>query len=317
MQPSHYLYTVACHEDEASLCGLEMRALFGQPFEAAQHGMLLTSVPLDPSRSPFLRERLAVLYEADHPAELARIVGGLRIAEGSTFKVHYVASRAEDQHPRASYDEQRAIERTLADRVQGTADIRSPDLRYGVAAYRGRWYFGSYAKNEARWLRHMRKPRQYSIALGTRVARALANIAVPDPRGVRAIDPCCGIGTVLVEALSMGIDIVGRDHNPLAVQGARENLAYYGYDAPVACGDIADVAGRYDAAIVDLPYNHVSRITDGASLTILRHARRIADRMAVVTVQPIDGLLAEAGWTVVDRGIAKKSAFVRQVLLCR
>jgi len=317
MQPPLYLYTIACHEEEMSLCGLEMRTLFGQPFEELQHEMLLSDVQLDPSRSPFIRERISVLFAADSLLELAAQAECLRLPEGSTFKVHFVASRAEAQQPGVLYEEQRAIERMLADRVQAKADIRSPDIRYGVAAYRGRWHFGIYAKNEARWLQHTHKPRHYSIALSTRVARALANIAVPVPNGVHAIDPCCGIGTVLVEALSMGIDIVGRDHNPLVVQGARENLAYYGYDAPVSYGDIADVTDHYDAAIVDLPYNHVSRITDGASRSILQHARRIAERMAVVTVQPIDELLSATGWTILDRGVARKGSFVRQILLCQ
>jgi 16S rRNA G966 N2-methylase RsmD len=311
-----YLYTIACHEDEVSLCSLEMRMLFNASFEDVQHELHLSRIALDPSRSPFLRERIEVYYEAGSFEELARRVEGLCLPT-ATFKVHFAASPAPAQSPQLSYDEQRRIERELGDRVQGIADIKKPDLRYGVTVCRGRWYFGPYAKNEAVWLKHMDKPRQYSIALSTRVARALANIAVPQPHGVRAIDPCCGIGTVLLEALSMGIDIVGRDHNPIVVQGARENLAYYGYEAPVAYGGIEDAAGRYDAAIIDLPYNHVSRISGDAQRSILLHARRLADRMAVVTVQPIDELLTEIGWTVIDRGTARKGSFVRQILVCR
>jgi tRNA G10 N-methylase Trm11 len=311
-----YLYTIACHEDEVSLCSLEMRMLFNEPFEDVQHAMHLSREALDQSRSPFIRERIDVLYAADSLEGLASQVESLSLPN-STFKVHYAASPAPAQSPQATHEEQRSIERMLADRVQGIADIREPDLRYGVTACRGRWYFGPYAKNEAIWLKHTYKPRHYSIALSTRVARALANIAVPHPPGIRAIDPCCGIGTVLIEALSMGIDIVGRDHNPIVVQGARENLAYYGCEAPVTYGSIEDAVGRYDAAIVDLPYNHVSRITDDAQHSILRHARRLADRMAVVTVQPIDELLAETGWTLIDRGAVRKGSFVRQVLVCR
>ncbi|GAA3334615.1 hypothetical protein GCM10020331_103270 [Ectobacillus funiculus] len=72
-----------------------------------------------------------------------------------------------------------------------------------------------------------KKPHSYSTSLSTRVARAVANIAVPDPTGIKAIDPCCGIGTVLVEALSMGINIVGSDINPLVLPGARENIAHF------------------------------------------------------------------------------------------
>src|SRR5690606_18857668 len=117
--------------------------------------------------------------------------------------------------------------------------VRHPDHVFGIVTLGGRWYFGNYIKSKAVWLTHMQKPRSYSIALSTRVARAAANIAVPMPTGVTAIDPCCGIGTVLVEALSMGIDMVGRDINHFAVQGTRENLAHFNLQTAVVCGDIS------------------------------------------------------------------------------
>src|SRR6185369_6412097 len=96
-----------------------------------------------------------------------------------------------------------------------------PERVFGIVIIGGRWYFGTYMESEAVWFHHVKKPRSYSTSLSTRVARAVANIAVPNPDGVKAIDPCCGIGTVVVEALSMGIDIVGRDINPLVVIGSR------------------------------------------------------------------------------------------------
>lgn len=83
----------------------------------------------------------------------------------------------------------------------------------------GRWIFGDYVEGESVWFRHQQKPNHYSTALSTRVARAVVNIAIPDPNGVKVIDPCCGIGTVLVESLSMGIDIVGSDNNPVILAG--------------------------------------------------------------------------------------------------
>lgn len=95
----------------------------------------------------------------------------------------------------------------------------------------------------------------YSTALSTRVARAVANIAIPHPKGVRAIDPCCGIGTVLVEALSMGINIVGRDINPRVVLGSRKNIAHFELEGTVEIGPIAEVVDDYDVAIIDMPYN--------------------------------------------------------------
>src|SRR4029453_2001960 len=105
------------------------------------------------------------------------------------------------------------------------------------------------------------------------------NIAVPSPSGKTAIDPCCGIGTVLVEALSMGIDIVGRDINLFVIRGTLANLAHFEFKTDVVCGDIADITSHYDAAIVDMPYNHYSRTTPEAQLSLLRNARRIASKM--------------------------------------
>uniref|UniRef100_UPI0038B618DE TRM11 family SAM-dependent methyltransferase n=1 Tax=Siminovitchia acidinfaciens TaxID=2321395 RepID=UPI0038B618DE len=125
----------------------------------------------------------------------------------------------------------------------------------------GRWIFDEYVKSESVWHRHQQKPHSYSTALNTRVARAVANIAVPEPSGIKAIDPCCGIGTVLVEALSMGIDIVGSDKNPLILDGVRENIAYFGLSGKVTFTDIRDVTSHYDVAIIDLPYNLCCAIT--------------------------------------------------------
>jgi tRNA G10 N-methylase Trm11 len=162
----------------------------------------------------------------------------------------------------------------------------------------------------------MKKPRSYSIALTTRLARAAANIAVPHPLGIKAIDPCCGIGTVLVEALSMGVDIVGRDINHFIVRGARENLAYFGLEGDVVVGAIANISVSYDVAIVDMPYNLFSTITTEEQLSILQQARRIANKVVVISIESIDEMLSLSGFTIVDRGVAKKGLFSRQVLVC-
>ena len=149
----------------------------------------------------------------------------------------------------------------LAFKSDGEPDLNHPDLIFGLVTLGGRWYFGIYHKSESVWLHHLKKPREYSTALSTRVARAIANIAVPNPKGIQAIDPCCGIGTVLVEALSMGIDIVGRDINPLVTSGSRENVAHFGYTCDVTVGPISEVTKNYDVAIIDMPYNLVTYVT--------------------------------------------------------
>ncbi|MFD2332846.1 TRM11 family SAM-dependent methyltransferase [Cohnella sp. GCM10020058] len=310
--PPFYIYTYATHEDERSLCQLELRSLFGIDAELP---VFKSYVHIDPSRSPFIKERLEVLYEADSVENIAIQVADMPALQ-SSFKVLFVKTNDLPANKKITYADEREIERQVGLRIKGKAKMRQPNEILGIVTMGGRWYFGPHTKNRSVWLNHMDKPRQYSMALPTRIARAVANIAVPRPDGISAIDPCCGIGTVLVEALSMGIDMTGREINPQLAGGARENISHFGLQGEVALGPIAEVSTRYKAAVVDLPYNHVSKITAGEQRSILMHARRIADRVVVVSIEPIDDILTSVGFTISDRGFVKKGAFCRYVLLC-
>jgi tRNA G10 N-methylase Trm11 len=216
---------------------------------------------------------------------------------------------------KVGFEERRKVEREVALDVPGEPDLKHPDILFGVVKANGRWVFGYYHKGEAVWLQHQKKPNGYSTALSTRVARAVANIAVPDPVGLKAIDPCCGIGTVLVEALSMGIDIVGSDVNPLILPGTRENIAHFGYHCEVLFRDIRKVTGRYDVAIIDMPYNLCSVISPQEQLELLQSAYSFADKIVIVTIEPIDTIIEHAGYQIVDRCIVKKGTFTRQVIV--
>ncbi|MBP2001978.1 tRNA G10 N-methylase Trm11 [Paenibacillus shirakamiensis] len=312
VEASEFIYTYAYPEEEESLCRLEARCLFG----SEPHPYLLkSSVGLDPSRSPFIRERIDIMYEGDTLEDIYRQVEAINMGE-ETFKVLFVKINDLTDTNKIEYDERRAIEREMGLHIEGEADVNRPDHWFGLIALGGKWYFGPYQRNKSLWLLHMKKPRSYSIALSTRVARAAANIAVPEINGKHAIDPCCGIGTVLVEALSMGISITGRDINPHIAQGARDNIVHFGYEAEVTLGDIAEITDHYDAAIVDMPYNHFSRTTPEAQFSILEHAARIADRVVVISVDSPDEMLTRAGLSVIDRGKVRKAGFSRQVIVC-
>lgn len=301
-----YVYTYACHEDETELCRLELATLLGaEPSE----GIVLSQMAVDPSRSPFVKKRIAVTHAAESLEALAGQVEGLRL-QGETFKVVFAAGDGVD------YEGARAIERTVGLHIRGKADMRCPDRLFGIVSSGGRWLFGECVRNEAVWLHHAKKPQNYSTALSTRMARAIANIAVPEPAGIKAVDPCCGIGTVLVEALSMGIDMSGFDINPLAVRGARTNLQHFGLPDVVAIGDVKELTGRYDAAIVDMPYNLCSKLSQDDQLSMLEGVRRLAPRAVIVSTEPIDDAVRRAGFRIADRCEARKGRFVRQVLLC-
>lgn len=304
------IYSFVYHEDEHDLCKMEMRAFFGADTE---ENVLQSERRIEPSRSPFMRERLDVL--ATGSIEDIKNFAS-RIAMDGTFKVLCLNDIRLGQTNKIAHDNRRKIEREVGLCIQAEPELDEPNHFFGLVLLDGIWHFGNYLKGESVWRSHIERPRSYSTALSTRVARAVANIAVPHPEGVRAIDPCCGIGTVLIEALSMGIDMEGRDINPLAVVGARENLAHFKLDGTVTIGPISEVVEEYDAAIIDLPYNLVTYITPEEQLDMMKAARRFSRRLVVVTIETIDEIIIQAGWKIIDRSEAKKGSFSRQVLLC-
>lgn len=58
--------------------------------------------------------------------------------------------------------------------------------------------------------------------LPPKVARMMVNIA--KVKNGTILDPFCGVGTILSEALIMGINVIGADISPKAVQFSRKNL---------------------------------------------------------------------------------------------
>ncbi|MTH51919.1 RNA methyltransferase [Bacillus mangrovi] len=308
----YFIYSHSYNPEEKPLCMLEMRSFFQmEPKEE----LFSSRKEVAPGRSPFLRERIEVTAKGKTLEDLKPALERIKLEE-ETFKIICLKQSRETGQERLSYQERRAAERLLGQWIDAEADVHEPDHVYGLAALDGLWYFGLYSRSDSVWLQHMKKPRQYSTALSTRMARAVVNIAVPETEGVSVIDPCCGIGNVLVEALSMGVTIDGSDINPLAVTGARENIAHFGLEGTVKVQPIEEVSSLYDAAIIDLPYNLYTHITEEQQLSILKAARNIAGRCIFVTVRPIDQALAEAGFQIIDRGLAVKSKFSREVLVC-
>ncbi|RHW37697.1 RNA methyltransferase [Lysinibacillus yapensis] len=292
---------------------MEMRAFFG--FDT-QLNYLFSPIEIDPSRSPFIEERLEILFEADSLAELKLLVQEMKIPS-KTYKVDCLNKMDLGETKKIRHPERRAIERELGLIIDGEPELNHPDIILGVITVNDCWYFGKQTKSVSVWREHLHKPHSYSTALNTRTARAIANIAVPFPEGKKAIDPCCGIGTVVIEALSMGIQIEGRDINPLVCNGARENIAYFGLEGTITKGPISEVINCYDVAIIDLPYNVYTHITKEEQFDIIRQARRIADQCVIVTIDTIDEAIEEVGFEIIDRCTTTKQLFVRQILLCK
>ncbi|MNJ46481.1 Mg-protoporphyrin IX methyl transferase [compost metagenome] len=210
------------------------------------------------------------------------------------------------------------MERKLGGQIQGQAEMKSPDILFGVLSTPERWYLGKCYRAASPWLSHKNKPQNYSTGLSTVVARALVNIAAPRIAGKKVIDPCCGMGNVVIEGLSMGMDIVGRDINPLAIRGARVNLNHFGYGDSllVELGDLRDITMMYDAAIVDMPYNLCSVMSKEQCQEMLQAVYKFSERAVIVSSEQLEDDIVQAGWCIKGQCTVAKGSFVRYVWLC-
>jgi len=309
----NYMYLYAYHDDDEALAKLEMRSLFG-----ADTGMkvLQSRKKIDPSRSPFIRGRIEIIVQAESLEELLAKADG-RVIEAESFKVTMIKNDSLAKGKSPTFHERRRLEREIGSLLRGTVDLNKPERIVALLTWTEGWLLGYYEESQSIWLEHQHKPEAYSTALSTRVARAVVNIAVPEPQGAKVIDPCCGAGTVLIEALSMGIEIAGGEVNPLVAQKARKNVAHFGYECPVNLRDMREDQERYDVAIMDMPYNLCSVLSPDVKREMLEAARAFAGKLVVVTVEELDSFLQGAGFHVIDRALAKKGRFVREIIVCR
>lgn len=312
IEPATYIYTYACAEEELSLCALERRCMFGI---GTNSNVIQSSIKIATGRSPFIKERMEVWCKGETFEQLCEKVKGLPKLD-VTFKIKVINHNSEPKLDKIGFKERREIERRIGLLIPGKADLHQPEILLAVIKINGEWFFGPYMESESIWFLHQQKPHQYSTALSTRVARAVVNIAVPHPAQQKVIDPCCGIGTVLVEALSMGVDIIGSDNNPLIMKGARENIAHFGFKGEVLLRDIREVKGSFDAAIIDMPYNLCSVISTEAKLEMLQSARGFTKKLVMVTIEPMDSIIKKAGFAIIDRCEVLKGRFKRDILVC-
>ena len=303
-----YLYVINYPIYEEELCFMEMRTLFGKEPEAK---VLISQRDFEPSNSVFIKRRLEVIYEAE---SLEGILEQLKVNEMHLegFKVEYLRLDTGN----ISYDERLKSAWEIGQRIVGQPSMKSPKIMLGVTRYQGKWFFGISESNDFKWQLHENKPCSYSNSFGVRTARAMVNMASMGYPETRVIDPCCGVGTTLVEGLSMGYDIWGSEINKKIADNANENLRHYGFGLEVENRDMHGIEENYDASIIDIPYGLFSHTSEEEQQEIINTARRISKKMVMVTFENLDKLVHNAGFEIVDRCTVNKGTFKRYILVC-
>lgn len=208
------------------------------------------------------------------------------------------------------------IATAFADVIPFGPDLRDPLHRFLVIAGEDGFTFGAVeAEADGSYRDHDAKPWTTSSSLDSRFARALVNL-VPDARSI--LDPCCGAGSIVLEAASLGLSAFGVDWKPALVGMTRENLAHFGYDAGVELADSRTHAQTADAIVTDLPYGHAIESDEHGIRAILEQSASQAAAGVFVAPADISTWLASAGY--IDIGVhtvLKRRGFTRWVHVAR
>lgn len=304
-----FVYNLKYRDNEKDICLMEMRHLFNEDIKSKY---FINSLYVDPDISPFIKGCINVSLQGENLDEVISKIISQNVSY-ENFKVKYI-----DIEKNMEFNEKHKIEDKVGYEIKGEAELHEPDVVLGITKLNGVWFFGEYKKNNNYCNIHDVKPYYYCNALPTKFSRAAINILIGRDRDKKIIDPCCGIGTTVVEALSMNLNIKGYDINPDIVSRAKSNLKYF--DMPenaVSLKDMFSIDGKWDAAIVDLPYGVFSISSIEEQRNIIKKVSTIADRMIIASIENFDADIENDGFKVIDScSVEKRSDFKRLLTLC-
>ncbi|GIX08215.1 MAG: methyltransferase [Candidatus Poribacteria bacterium] len=299
-------YRVLCSREAGNeLVAAECRALTGglpDP-DGVATAQTLDRVP----QAAYIKFGLRLLAEGKTLNALVAKLAACPLEGAEGFRLDLVRLSGEPSPSRSE-----AI-RTVASVIPARPNLSVPSLRLLLVQQRLRWWLGRLeALPDRSYRRHDRKPFRTSSSLPSRLARALVNLLPPQARTL--LDPCCGTGSILLEAAALGLEAVGLDWNPKMVRMSQKNLSHFGYTATVHQADARTWSSPADAVVTDLPYGRNLQTTQELIAAILSNCARLAPFGVFVFSEEIGRLLLRVGYRRVEvYRVPKGRSFVRYV----
>ncbi|OQY42657.1 MAG: SAM-dependent methyltransferase [Fusobacteriia bacterium 4572_74] len=303
-----FLYIINYPTFEEELCMLEMRSIFNTE---PKDKILISNIDFNPSYSTFIKSQLEILNEEENFEDILKKLEK-DIITLDDFRLEFIKALKGD----ISYSERFVYLSKIGDKIVGVPDIKSPKLVLALGKYNEKWVFGIHEKNDKLWITHEKKPCSYSNSLSVRVAKSVVNIAANGDKNIKIIDPCCGVGTTIVEGLSMGYKIWGTEISEKNTNNAKRNLKFFNLEPRITHQDMHTIKENYNSSIVDIPYGLFSHITKDQQQDIIDTARRISKKMILITFEDLDHMAEKSGFKIVDRCIVIKGSFKRYILVC-
>lgn len=304
-----YLYTFNHPIPEKELCLMEMRNLFEQEINSKE---VLSNKNIDVSDSVYINIKLEILYmENSFEKIIEKIIENKIVME--EFKVEYVKTSKDT----TKYEERIKKMRDIGLEIQGYPNMKNPKIIYGVGKIEGYWVLGVYEKNDFLWNKRVNKPKSYSNSLGVSLAKSVLNLAICGDKKMKVIDPCCGIGTIIIEGIKMGVEIEGYEINKSIYENARYNLDYYGCEGNIVNDNMHNIKKHYDVSILDIPYGIFSHITKEEQQKLIDKTKEISKKLILISFEKLDYMIEKSGFKIIDLCEVPKGSFKRYVYLCK
>ena len=245
------------------------------------------------AQGPTLEDLLAAVAKADFEAE--------------DFRIDFLSLSGQNRlRPHRSIV-------ALADVIPFYPNLSDPQHRFLLVERQQSLWFGQVLSEcQYSFQQHAAKPYSTSTSLSSQLARALVNLVIPQARSL--LDPCCGTGSILLEAHLLGLQTYGADQNRRTAWMARQNLAHFAYDGVVDHVAIQDCQRKVDALVTDLPYGRLLKADESATRSILDHGRKLAPLVVYVAGYNITDWLTAAGYEEIEVfPVSKHDRVVRYV----
>jgi tRNA G10 N-methylase Trm11 len=298
-----YLYLTAYTDIEKELARAECQSLCGVTSD--DKGLAISEKCIDVFRAAYVKTGAQILISALNKEELFDKLVQLNL-ESDRFRVSVKKFVKSDWGSHQIMTE-------VGARIGGKADLQNPKEVFLVVLARGRVFLSRVLSvSDKAWMVHIDKPYNTSSSLPSRIARAMVNL-VAEP-GQKLVDPCCGTGTIIIEAACAKMKPTGYDLNPKMVEGTLKNLEYFKLSAEVRLGDAKQISGDFEALATDLPYGINTKLDLIERHQILENFVNLSKRCAVVTANDIRQELEKCGYQLsVFASVPVSIAFSRYV----
>ncbi|MBN2880565.1 hypothetical protein JXM83_00795 [Candidatus Woesearchaeota archaeon] len=145
-------------------------------------------------------------------------------------------------------------------------------------------------------------PARHPSSMKSKLSRAFVNLTGVKKGGI-VLDPFCGIGTCLIEAGFMGVNIIGSDISQEMLDRAKINFDYFNLKYDLRQCDARQVSVKCDFCVADLPYGKNTRNVDDLNLLtfeFLIHISKLCDVIVVGLPDFVDWkkIIAKTPWEV-------------------